>query len=176
MLSDLVNLANSGLKEGTYGELSTHIQTHTGEYVLDIELDGQVIGGVDDNTLILYMPLFDRISGFMATDYLKLRAALRWKALKFIIGKGESFDTPMDELKYFLSFYESCPYAHVFRTKRMELSPSVFKIYLLVCNNKVMAEVHEDILIHNYLCRQAELNASYIISVLSKTRPMEVIE
>lgn len=175
MLSDLVTIANSSLVEQTCGELSTVRQTHTGEYVLDIMCGDKMIGGVDENTLVLYMPLFDEFVGFTASDYLKLRSALRWKSLKFIIGKGMKFDTPMDEMRYFLSFYEKCPYAHVFRTKHMELSPSVFNVYLLLCDNKVMAEVHEDIIPHNYLCRKAEINVSYIISVLSKVRPLEVI-
>lgn len=174
MLADLVTIANSALVEQQVGELSLKYQTHTGEYSLDVYCGTTLIGGVDEDTLVLYMPIFDEFSGFMASDYLKLRNGLRWKSLKFIIGKEMSFETPMDEMRYFLDFYSKCPYAHVFVTKHMELSPSVFKTYLLLCDNKVMAEVHDTILPHPSLCRRAGIDIGYVVSVLSQVRPMEV--
>lgn len=174
MLADLVTIANSALVEQKIGELSLRYQTHTGEYTLDVYYEDTLIGGVDEDTLILYMPVFDELSGFMASDYLKLRSGLRWKSLKFIIGKGKTFETPMDEMRYFLDFYSTHPYAHVFRTKHMELSPSIFKTYLLLCDYKVMAEVHDTILPHPSLCRRAGIDIGYVVSVLSRVRPMGV--
>lgn len=174
MLADLVTIANRALVEQKVGEVSLKSQTHTSDYILDVCCGDNVIGGLDENLLVLHMPKFDEFSGFTNNDYLKLRDGLRWKSLQFSIGNEIQFDSPMEEMKYFLDVYSRHPYAHIFKSKHIELCPSMFNVYLLVYDNKVMAEVHDIIIPHPSLCRRAGIDERYVCNALSECRPMEV--